>query len=311
MDNNFLNNLRNARDSENAEKERLSDINSRYMNAFNNATKNYQTYRSINGLGDITDQQAQDMIRGFIFKNGVQDGKWTEDEDYDYTDFQEYGANLLDDLFSGSESFDDYVKKNATSGQQGSYKRLKNMDQMSNSDKLKRYAGIDAIHTAMTPAGAAAGMAYGLGVGAGALYDAHNKKSLDAMFNEYADAQDNIYNNAFDLIENYDKYAESANQNKKEEKKEEEPSESAVDNGTNADVFSDDVTEGDVIEYTYKPGDTFGQVLVDLGLATDKGLWGSDGDVAFYDQQLWAQGAPDPVTGFIPVGTTIKLRKRK
>lgn len=39
--------------------------------------------------------------------------------------------------------------------------------------------------------------------------------------------------------------------------------------------------------YTYKQGDTFGQVLKDLGL--DEGhLWGDDGTVKYYTDQLWA-----------------------
>lgn len=58
--------------------------------------------------------------------------------------------------------------------------------------------------------------------------------------------------------------------------------------------------------YTYKPGDTFGQVIKDLGLESGNGLWGENGDVAYYTQQLYDQG----ITGNIPVGTTIRLRHR-
>lgn len=61
------------------------------------------------------------------------------------------------------------------------------------------------------------------------------------------------------------------------------------------------------IEYTYKAGDTFGQVLLDLGLSTSTTLWGDNGDVAYYTNQLHDQG----IWGNIPVGTTIKLTPRK
>lgn len=61
------------------------------------------------------------------------------------------------------------------------------------------------------------------------------------------------------------------------------------------------------ISYTYKNGDTFGQVITDLGLKTSHGLWGEDGDIAYYNNQLHAQG----IWGNIPVGTTIKLTPRK
>lgn len=60
------------------------------------------------------------------------------------------------------------------------------------------------------------------------------------------------------------------------------------------------------IEYTYKQGDTFGQVICNLGLKTSHGLWGADGDVAYYTEQLHQQG----IYGNIPIGTTIKLTRR-
>lgn len=60
------------------------------------------------------------------------------------------------------------------------------------------------------------------------------------------------------------------------------------------------------VSYTYKSGDTFGQVICDLGLTTEHGLWGEDGDVAYYTKQLHDQG----IYGNIPIGTTIKLTPR-
>lgn len=61
------------------------------------------------------------------------------------------------------------------------------------------------------------------------------------------------------------------------------------------------------VSYTYKKGDTFGQVILDLGLNTSHGLWGADGDVAYYTEQLHEQG----IYGNIPIGTTIYLTPRK
>lgn len=59
------------------------------------------------------------------------------------------------------------------------------------------------------------------------------------------------------------------------------------------------------VTYTYQPGDTFGAVLIKLGL--DEGhLWGEDGTVAYYTEQLRQQG----IEGNIPIGTTIKLTRR-
>lgn len=61
------------------------------------------------------------------------------------------------------------------------------------------------------------------------------------------------------------------------------------------------------VNYTYKKGDTFGQVLLDLGLSEPGKLWGEDGDVKYYTDQLHSQG----IYGNIPIGTTISLLPRK
>lgn len=68
--------------------------------------------------------------------------------------------------------------------------------------------------------------------------------------------------------------------------------------------------EGEVIEYTYKPGDTFGQVLLNLGLSDGSNLWGSGGDVEFYTEQLKNQNMLDS-RGNVKLGIPFKLRRRK
>lgn len=69
--------------------------------------------------------------------------------------------------------------------------------------------------------------------------------------------------------------------------------------------------DGETIEYTYKAGDTFGQVIKDLGLESGNGLWGDNGDVNYYTQQLIDQGIwGDGVAGNIPIGTIIRLKQR-
>lgn len=62
--------------------------------------------------------------------------------------------------------------------------------------------------------------------------------------------------------------------------------------------------------YTYKQGDTFGQVLKDLGL--DEGrLWGPNGTVNYYTDQLWAT-QPDvfDANGNIKIGVPFYLIPR-
>lgn len=71
-----------------------------------------------------------------------------------------------------------------------------------------------------------------------------------------------------------------------------------------------ETADEDIVTYTYKPGDTFGQVLLNLGLSDGTNLWGQGGDVDFYTQQLREQNALNSM-GNIPIGTTIRLRRRK
>lgn len=57
------------------------------------------------------------------------------------------------------------------------------------------------------------------------------------------------------------------------------------------------------VTYTYKKGDTFGAVIKKLGLQTSHGLWGPDGDVVYYTNQLG-------ITGNIPVGKKLTFTPR-
>lgn len=113
-------------------------------------------------------------------------------------------------------------------------------------------------------------------------------------FTEAKEKVNSFLNNLRDAIENAAKEA-----NNREETSPELPKE----------VEKIEPIDESVVEYTYKPGDTFGQVIKNLGLDTDAGLWGTDGDVAYYTQQLVEQGALDN-RGNIPIGTKIKLRRR-
>ena len=67
------------------------------------------------------------------------------------------------------------------------------------------------------------------------------------------------------------------------------------------------------VNYTYKKGDQFGKVLLKLGLATPKNLWGKDGKVNVYNKQLQDQHIVvyrnGKYYGNVPIGKTIKLEK--
>lgn len=96
---------------------------------------------------------------------------------------------------------------------------------------------------------------------------------------------------------------------KNTEAKTEEPKVEEVKEEVKEEPKEDD---GETIEYTYKAGDTFGQVIKDLGLESGNGLWGNNGDVNYYTQQLIDQGLwGNGMAGNIPIGTTIRLKKRQ
>lgn len=71
------------------------------------------------------------------------------------------------------------------------------------------------------------------------------------------------------------------------------------------------VEEDDIVTIIAgQDGKGFGQRLLDNGLATNHGLWGSDGDVAYYTRQLYEQGALDE-RGNLKLGVPIRLKRRK
>ena len=63
------------------------------------------------------------------------------------------------------------------------------------------------------------------------------------------------------------------------------------------------------LDNVYKAGDTFGQYLLDHGLATEETLWSED--IKYYNEQLYKQGILNYYSGQywnnIPIGTEINL----
>lgn len=68
-------------------------------------------------------------------------------------------------------------------------------------------------------------------------------------------------------------------------------------------------TPSDTITYSYVPGDTFGQVLLNLGLSDGSSLWGKGGDVDYYTNQLVEQNVLD-YRGNVLLYTPFKLTKK-
>ena len=79
-----------------------------------------------------------------------------------------------------------------------------------------------------------------------------------------------------------------------------------IKNLRNASAKEEPKEEEEYVTVTFEPGDTFGQKIIDAGLATEHGLWGEDGDVAYYARQL-----DIPNASAINEGDTFRIKKRK
>lgn len=66
---------------------------------------------------------------------------------------------------------------------------------------------------------------------------------------------------------------------------------------------------GNTVTYSYVPGDTFGQVLLNLGLSDGSHLWGAGGDVEYYTRQLVEQKVLDR-RGNVLLYTPFTLKRR-
>lgn len=279
-----------------------NDLSEQFMNSYNSYLKN-------TGRKEISDLTAREKLRDFIGRAGVEDGKWSSDDysnsNYDEHDFQEYGTQTIKDLFgeNGAMDFGTYVEKYGNADQKKTYERL-NREQ-STGEKVARGVGASLIPGALNVMGPLGWASAAFGFGAAANADSKSRKSLSELKEKYVKEHNGAINTAFDAFENADKYL--ANRDK-------------VSAGTgggsqsNTTDGSSDTTSEEVTFTLPRANDPsyrgFGQKIVDLGLATNKGLWGSDGDVQFYTKQLYDQGALD-ANGNLKIGVPIKLKRRK
>lgn len=279
-----------------------NDLSEQFMNSYNSYLKN-------TGRKEISDLTAREKLRDFIGRAGVEDGKWSSDDysnsNYDEYDFQEYGTQTIKDLFgeNGAMDFGAYVEKYGNADQKKTYERL-NREQ-STGEKVARGVGASLIPGALNVMGPLGWASAAFGFGAAANADSKSRKSLSELKEKYVKEHNGAINTAFDAFENADKYL--ANRDK-------------VSTGTgggsqsNTTDGSSDTTSEEVTFMLPRANDPsyrgLGQKIVDLGLATNKGLWGSDGDVQFYTKQLYEQGAVDK-NGNLKIGVPIKLRRRR
>lgn len=307
----FIDMLRETQKYTKDDTERRSNIIEEWDKLSKQFTDSYNSYLKNTGRKEISGVTARQKLRDFIGKAGVEDGKWSSDDysnsNYDEYDFQEYGTKTIKDLFgeNGAMDFGTYVEKYGNADQKKTYERLNK--KQSTGEKVVKGVGASLIPGAMTALGPLGWLGGAIGFGAAAGADANARKSLSELEQKYAEEHDGALNTAFDAFENADKYL--ANRDKVGAGKSSQ--------GTTASTSSETSKSGDADTVTFtlpRANDPsyrgFGQKIVDLGLATDKGLWGADGDVQFYTKQLYEQGALDR-NGNLKIGVPIKLRRRK
>lgn len=305
----FIDTLRETQKYTQDDTERRSNIVKEWNDLSEQFTNSYNSYLKNTGRKEISDLTAREKLRDFIGRAGVEDGKWSSDDysnsNYDEYDFQEYGTQTIKDLFgeNGAMDFGTYVEKYGNADQKKTYERL-NREQ-STGEKVARGVGASLIPGALNVMGPLGWASAAFGFGAAANADSKSRKSLSELKEKYVKEHNGAINTAFDAFENADKYL--SNRDK-------------VSTGTgggsqsNTTDGSSDTTSEEVTFTLPRANDPsyrgFGQKIVDLGLATNKGLWGSDGDVQFYTKQLYEQGAVDK-NGNLKIGVPIKLRRRR
>lgn len=290
----------------------------------------YQAYRQAlqdTGKEPISYNDFTKKVKGFVGAMGVEDGKWTKEDfdagKYDNATYDEYANSLMPALFGGvdpqqiyNDNIVDVFSKNSsqlTGETKEAYDRLKNRyDLLSVDDRAAdRWSDDRTVGDVIANIWNGAWDRIGSGIGAAwtAPYQFNGEMSKDVnTLRAYAKGQ---LANGVDMLDNYESYIEKYRAQKAEDAKNGKASSETNGNGEGA-TASD---SGDTVTFTLpKANDPnykgFGQKIVDLGLATNKGLWGSDGDVQFYTKQLYEQGAVDK-NGNLKIGVPIKLRRRR
>lgn len=281
-----------------AEAKDKSDIES-YDKAVNTYLDKYTNWAK-NNNGKFAGSSRADIekrIRDFVKTSGTAGGQLTKDSSD--ADIARYGAGFLNNLSGlkedGSEyTFKDYLEKYGDSETKSA--AIRQLDAMS---ILKKYRDnqdgmTDSERERLSTA------------------DATRDKDmrwLGSARTQYNTWQKSNSDELYDIFENYETYMPQ----KKDSDTATEQTSSTTTSTTSKDG-STAAASDDEVTFQLKGNDPsyrgFGQKIVDLGLATDKGLWGSDGDVQFYTKQLYDQGALD-ANGNLKIGVPIKLKKRK
>lgn len=296
----FYESLRESQKKSNDDAQNIKDFNE----AVSSYASGYAKWAKENN-GKFKSSNAADIesrLRKMVKQAGISDGTLT-DKSSD-AEIAAYGKDFITNL-TGEQNFGvvDYIRKYGTKEQQDAYNKMESAAQREaeiNRDPVK--AGFRNAALLVGGMGGLGGF-IGAGAAAGALDRAKTNATLDKATDDYNKWLGETNKSGYDIFENYEKYAPTSDDKK--------------NSGSSSSNSNNDTKSGneDTVTFTLPRANDpsyrgFGQKIVDLGLATDKGLWGADGDVQFYTKQLYEQGALDR-NGNLKIGVPIKLRRRK
>ena len=331
----FISNYKNeySQKTQNAqEKESKEWDNSSLMNEY---FTNYNKALKKRGEKSISYEDFTKKISDMVGRMGVVDGKWTQKEYedgayYDKDNYQNYKNEFLTAAIGGVSPWrgglDSEIGEYAPQDVKEAYERLKKY----NNEQWGAEAIFDRANERAkddTNIIESAGTAFGnifdaIGSGMATVWNSPynlGQKEVDQQTIDKYRKQ--MSDTAIAMFDDFDTYYEEYKKNKpKQEAAKKAESGNGVEakgnnNSNSGTNTSSDETTDEEVTFTLKSANDpnykgFGQKIVDLGLATDKGLWGNDGDVQFYTKQLYEQGAIDK-NGNLKIGVPIRLRKRK
>ena len=312
--------------------DRFNNIMKTFVDSYseNGSVKNEKLYKDKNDL--------EKKLRNVIKYAGYQDGV-LNDSSSD-ADIARYGSDFLNNYSSdGDVSLRGYLEKKGDKDAVSNWDFIQNYNALKDQRKKERAEAIDNSNGAATTLGLTglgvgsatgfipAGLALGaLGLGVGAINKAgtmagegwktvrdENKyrKAFESTWGKYGDEYGQYYGNAMDDLETaIEEYGTATPVAKTDAAATQVEKTDVADSAAKSSGDSDDVVTFQLDRANDPNYKGFGQKIIDLGLATNKGLWGSDGDVQFYTKQLYEQGAIDK-NGNLKIGVPIKLRRRR
>lgn len=287
-----------AEEAEIAENDRIVSANNfdRNLNDFVKSYRKWAKDNKSDKFKDMSDDDIKERMVSLVREAGINDGKF-EDGNFDSQDYYDYGNNFIEEIGARRGAFskitDDFKARKTLYDKMSDDEKSALAEVVKYENNVKKFQrgengypdrestlrGIDQEKLAK---------------------GAELRKILDKAGSAYSRKKDT--DDFMDIFENYENYRSKKDESDKSDKADTKKANDKKKEEADEDVVEFSLTRGNDPNYR-----GFGQKLVDLGLATNNGLWGENGDVAYYTKQLNNQG----IYGNLPIGKTIRLTRRK